>query len=376
MQGAESKENKAMRPLDGIRIVEAAGYLSGPLSAQMLGTLGAEVIKIEPPHGDAYRNVGHRWNGTGVMWGNCNNGKSSLALDLKSEEGMKKLKELIAETDIFIETWRPRVSAALGLGYEQLSRLNPRLIQVSMTGYGADGELAAQPAYDALIQGRVGLFAYEADGGFPRATNNFVADKVTGMLIAQFMLAALFQRERTGKGLHVETSMLDMMAYYTFPDAMHNRTFVDDDADQAKLPQPVFQTSDGYITLSPVTGKHFGRTLEGIGHPEWKEELKQIKSPKEMSRTFYDRIAGPIREKTSKEWLEIFTALDLPCGPVNNPEDMLKEPQIIHNRVFHEIDTPDGRKRVARYPATFDGQMLLPRGSAPTKLNSGKHSFG
>jgi len=374
MQGTEAG-SKGGGPLEGIRIVEAAGYLSGPLSSQLLATLGAEVIKIEPPQGDAYRNVGHAWHGTGVMWNNCNNGKSSLALDLKSQEGMQVLKDLIAEADVFIETWRPRVSAALGLGYEQLSRLNPRLIQFSMTGYGPEGALAAQPAYDALIQGRVGLFAYEADGGFPRATNNFVADKVTGIFSTQFILAALFQRERTGKGLHVETSMLDMMTYYAFPDTMHNRTYLEDDAGQTILPQPVFATSDGYITLSPVTGKQLGRTLEAVGHPEWKDELKQIKSRKEMTETFFRKIADPIRLKPSGEWLAKFTEVDVPCGPVNDPQDMLNDPQIVHNRMFHEMDTPAGRKRVTRYPATFDGRMLLPRGPAP-EFNKGKHRFG
>ncbi len=356
----------AQGPLAGLRVIEAAGYLAGPLCAQTLATLGAEVIKIEPPTGDAYRNVGHAIGGSGVMWTNANTGKKSVVLDLKSPEDLEKLKELIAGADVFIETWRPRVSAALGLGYGETSKLNPKLVQLSLTGYGPDGPLSAEPAYDAIIQGMVGLLDYEADGGAPRATNNFVADKVSAIFATQIVMTALLQRERSGKGVHVETSMLDMIASYAFTDTMHNRAFVADQAPQTILPQPIVATSDGHIVLSPVTGKQLGRTLEAVGHPEWKDDLKAIKSRRESTETFFNWIAEPIAQKPSAHWLAVFRELDVPAGPILKPEAMVDNSQLIHNGFFLEVATANGDLRVPRYPARFNGASFAPRSAAPT----------
>ncbi len=368
--------NAVSRPLEGFRVIEAAGYLAGPLCAHTLGVLGAEVIKVEPPTGDAYRNVGHAMGGNGVMWTNANSGKKSVALDLKDPADLAKLKELIAGADVFIETWRPRVSASLGLGYEETSKLNPRLVQLSLTGYGPDGPLSADPAYDAIIQGMVGLLDYEADGGRPRATNNFVADKVSAIFAAQIVLAGLMQRERTGKGVHLETSMLDMIANYAFTDTMHNRVYLEDSSDQTILPQPVVATSDGHIVLSPVTGKQLGRTLEAVGHPEWKDELKQIKSRKESTETFFKWVAGPIAEKPSAYWLEKFRELDVPAGPVLKPESMLENAQLAHNEFFQELESPAGKLRTPRYPARFDGVILAPSAPAPAIGADNETVFG
>lgn len=359
-------EDIAIRgPLAGLRVIEAAGYLAGPLCTQTLCTLGAEVIKIEPPTGDAYRNVGHAIGGTGVMWTNANTGKKSVVLDLKDPADLAKLKELISGADLFIETWRPRVSAALGLGYAENSKTNPRLVQLSLTGYGPDGPLSAEPAYDAIIQGMVGLLDYEADDGTPRATNHFIADKVSAIYATQIAMTALLQRERTGKGVHVETSMLDMIASYAFTDTMHNRAFVEDDSAQTILPQPVVATSDGHIVLSPVTGKQLSRTLEAVGHPEWKEQLKAIKGRRASTVAFFTWIAAPISKQPSAHWLQVFRELDVPAGPILPPEAMLENAQLAHNGFFTEIDTPSGKLRSPRYPARFNGATFGPRAAAP-----------
>lgn len=353
------------RPLDGIKVVEACSYLSGPFCAQMLADLGAEVIKIEPPTGDPYRKVGHAWDGVGTMWSNANRGKKSVTLDLKSEEGLNALKKLLLDADIFMENWRPHVSAGLGLSFEQLSQSNPRLVQLSITGFGPDGELASEPAFDSLIQGRTGLLAYEAAGGFPRATNTFLADKVSAVFCAQIVLAGLIERDKSGKGVHLQTAMLDIMSYYNFPDMFHNHTYLADQAEATLLPQPVLATKDGHLVLSPVTGRQLGKTLEAVGHPEWKEELKKITDRKEMTHTFFKWVAEPLKQKTTAEWLERLRELDVPAGPVNQPADHLSDPQVLHNKLFFEVETPSGAVRAHRYPAQFNGQMLTPRGAAP-----------
>ena len=361
-----SASNRAVRrPLEGYKVIEACSYISGPFCAQMLADLGAEVIKVEPPSGDPYRNFGHSWEGVGTVWTNSNRDKKSVMLDLKSPDDLSRFKSLLSSADIYIENWRPHVSASLGLSFDQLSQLNPRLVQLSITGYGPDGELAKEPAFDALIQGRTGLLSYEAAGGTPRTTNTFLADKVAAVFAAQMALAGLIERETTQQAVHLETSMLDIMSYYNFPDMFHNQTFVEDDAAVALAPQPVLATNDGYLVLSPVSGKQLSRTLDAVGRPEWKEEIKQIADRKKMTHTFFQRIAEPLKQKTTAEWLERFRELDVPAGPVNEPRDHLTDPQVIHNELYSELDTPTGRVRAIRYPARFNGQLLKPRSPAP-----------
>ncbi|HSV83119.1 MAG TPA: CoA transferase [Ramlibacter sp.] len=357
----------AGRPLEGVKVVEACSYMSGPFCAQMLSDLGAEVVKVEPPvTGDFYRGFGHKRGADGVPWMNSNHGKKSVALDLKSEEGLQRFRQLIAGADIYIENWRPRVSASLGVGFEATSALNPRLVHFSITGFGADGPLADQPAYDALLQGRTGLAFYEAAGGTPQASNSYLVDKIVATFCAQMVLAALIKRDRAGKAVHLQTSMLDIVSYFNFPDMLQNLTYVDDTTPVSYTPQPVLATSDGHIVLSPVTGKQLGRTLEAVGHPEWKEDFKRITDKRAMTRTFFERVAEPLKAKTSAEWVAIFTELDVPVAPVSQPREHLQDPQVLHNRIYSELDTPSGRIRAPRYPAQIDGQLLTPRGPAPS----------
>jgi crotonobetainyl-CoA:carnitine CoA-transferase CaiB-like acyl-CoA transferase len=353
------------RPLEGCKVVEACSYISGPFCAQMLADLGADVVKVEPPTGDPYRNFGHSWEGVGTVWTNSNRGKRSVVLDLKSPEDLERFRALLADADLYIENWRPHVSASLGLAFGQLSELNPRLVQLSITGYGPDGELSKEPAFDALIQGRTGLLRYEAAGGAPRATNTFLADKVAAIFAAQMALAGLRERDRTGKPVHLETSMLDMLSYFNFPDMFHNRTYFDDDAPSMLAPQPVLATKDGHMVLSPVSGKQLSRTLEALGHPEWKEEFKRIADRKAMTHAFFERIAAPLKQRTTAEWLARFREADVPAGPVNEPSEHLRDPQVLHNELYVEMESRAGRLRAIRYPARINGKLLKPTRAAP-----------
>lgn len=372
---AQNDGDTFKRPLAGVKVVEACSYISGPFCAQMLADLGADVIKVEPPTGDPYRNFGHAWEGVGTVWTNANRGKRSVALDLKSSDDLAKFRMLLRDADLYIENWRPHVSASLGLSFEAVSELNPRIVQLSITGYGPDGELAAEPAFDALIQGRTGLLSYEAAGGTPRATNTFVADKVAALFAAQMALSGLIARNREQKAIHLETSMLDMLSYYNFPDMFHNRAFLDDDSPPTLAPQPVLATRDGYLVVSPVSGKQLSRTLDAVGHPEWKEELKKITSKKEMTHTFFERIAEPLREKTTEQWLARFRELDVPAGPVNPPDAHLSDPQVVHNELYSTLETPTGPIRAIRYPARFNGHLLKPLQSAPALGEGNEHFF-
>ncbi|WP_144109951.1 CaiB/BaiF CoA transferase family protein [Paraburkholderia sp. BCC1886] len=353
------------RPLAGIRIVEAASYLAGPFAAQMLSDLGADVIKVEPPGGDPYRNFGMSRHGVGVVWGNANRGKQGVVLDLKTPDGLTAFRELLRSADIYIDNLRPHIADKLGVGKEAVDALNGSLIRLSITGYGPDGDAAREPVFDALVQGRTGLIAYEAAGGVPKATNSFMVDKLAASFVCQLAMAGLLARGRSGKAVHIQTSMLDIVSYFNFPDMFQHRTYLDDDSSWRAPPQPVVATRDGHIVLSPVSGRQLGKTLEAIGHPEWKDELRAIADKGEMTRTFFQRIAAPLKERTSQEWLATFREFEVPCGPVNDPDEHLEDPQVLHNRLYSTLDTPFGPIRSVRYPGVFDGHLLTARFAAP-----------
>lgn len=352
-------------PLSGYRIVEACSYISGPYCAMILADLGAEVIKVEPIAGDPYRSFGHHKDGLSAVWVNVNRGKRAVALDLKSDADRARLLDLLADTDLFIENWRPRVAKALGLDLETLSALNPKLIRLSITGFGEDGPLSSAPAFDALLQGRTGLVSAPNEGARNDSTPFFMIDKTSAMFAAQSALAALLHRERTGKAQHVKLNLLDTAAYFNFPDLFQHRTFLDDRSDWRAPPSPVLKTADGWIVLSPVSGKQLGRTLEVVGHPEWKDDFKKIADRVEMAHQFFRRIAPEIELRESAYWIAQFEAADVPVGPVYSADGHLNDPQVVHNALYAEASSPVGPVRSVRFPATFDGAVMRSTAPAP-----------
>lgn len=361
-----SEPSPFLRPLDGVKVIDMTTYLAGPFSAKMLSDLGADVIKVEMPTGDPYRNVGPMRDGTSIYWLNGNNGKRAVTIDLKSPEGLEQLKRLLADADIFIENSKPQVTAKLGLGPEAVQGINPALIRLSITGYGPDGPLSSEPVYDALLQGRTGLLAFEAGEGGPRATNHFLADKIGAAFACQMALAGIVARARTGKGMHLQASMLDIMSYYNFPDMLQHRTFLDDERTWNAPPQVVVATKDGHMVLSPVTGKQLSATLQVVGMVDRKDELRAIADSRQRTYRFFEIIAEPLAQKTTAEWLPLFGAAEVPVAPVNEPDDGLIDAQVAHNGIYSEMETPLGTVRAPRYPMTVDGHRLTPRGPAPS----------
>ncbi|WP_263144932.1 CoA transferase [Pseudomonas sp. RIT-PI-AD] len=359
------REHEAERPLDGIVVVETSSFLTGPFASLMLADLGAEVIKVEPPGGDGFRKFGHARGGFGASWTNANRSKRSIVIDLKTPEGVARIKRLLARADILVENWRPRVAASLGLGQEVLSALNPRLIRLSITGFGDTGPLAAAPAFDSLIQGRTGIVNAEGRNGSPAVTPFNMVDKVTGAFGAQAVLAALYARERNGRGSHVKLPMLDVMGYFNFPDMFQHRTF-DGDTSGWKPPQSqVLQTADGHVVISPANGAQMSKTLNAIERPEWKDDFKKMPDPVLMAEEFFRRVGEVVAQKTSAFWLQRFAELDVPAAPVFDFDQFLDDPQVANNRIFNQVMSPVGPIRAAKYPAEFDGRQMLPRSGPP-----------
>lgn len=340
-----------MGPLSGIRVLDLSQVVAGPFCAMMLGDMGAEVIKIEPPAGDVTRQVtAEERNGVPVGIINWNRNKRSMVLDLKRPGASAVFLRMAERAQVAIQNFRPGVVDRLGVGYSAVSARNPAIVYCSMAGYGFKGPWADKPAYDPIIQGLSGVMASQKTQGRPRAVKNIIADKVTA-LTAAFTIAAALNAARDGVGQHIELSMMDAVAYYLMGDTMSRRTFL---PDQPGTPPSMgtlepFQTADGYITIAPLTDHHWRSLLEAVGHPQWFE------GPEPRSERVRRSIKSLIElfpSRPSAYWLETIEKADVPCGPVNDYDTIWSDPQFIVNETFFEYDHPRaGRVRAVRSPA-------------------------
>ncbi len=202
--------------------------------------------------------------------------------------------------------------------------------------------------------------------GAPDVAPYWVVDKVVATFASQAVLAALFERERTGKGSHVSLPMLDVMAYFNFPDMFQHRTFVKDETPWRPAFTPVVRTSDGYVIVTPVNGGQISRTLKALGRPDIKEEMLSIKSHVEMVDRFYKRLNEIMATKPTAHWLALLGPHDVPIAPVRSLDEHLADEQVQHNRIYREVPTVAGAMRVPRYPATFGREQLEPAGAPPS----------
>ena len=350
--------------LEGVRVVDVAGYVTGPYACMILGDLGADVVKVEaPPKGDPMRSFGLTHDGTSVLFANVNRNKRSILLNLKSADGRTVFLDLVRRADVLVQNWRPGVARSLGLDDATLAAENPRLIRLAVTGYGREGPLSSRPAFDTLLQGHTSMAHVQGAGHQPEIIRSILADKTTALFGAQNVLAALVARSRDGSGRRIDLAMLDTMAYFNFPDLFQPRTVVPGDG-EAQTPERysahsgVVATSDGFIVVVPVSGAQIGRSLEAVGHPEWKPELKAISDPVDLIDAVMSRIESVTRTASTKEWLARFAAHDVPAGPVLDLDGHLADDQVRHNAIYSDLDHPRlGRIRQVRYPALFDGEM-------------------
>lgn len=354
-------------PLAGIRVVDLSSYMTGPLTATTLADLGASVIKVEPPGGDGFRGFGHKVNGWSALWSSCNRGKRSIVLDLKAPDGLATLKQLLSDADVLVENWRPCVAASLGIGNKELDAVNPRLVHLSITGFGESGPLAHAPAYDSLIQGYTGMAKLQGGDGAPAVAAYWVVDKVVAAFGAQAVLAALVQRGRSGRGSHVSLPMLDVTAYFNFSDMAQHRSFVGDETPWKTPFNPVVRTADGHLIVTPVNGGQLSRTLKALGRKDLKDQMLAMTNHGEMIDFFYRHLNEILSTQPTAHWIAFFAPHDVPVAPVMSLEEHLVDPQVEHNRIYHELPSHSGAAlRSPRYPARFDGTLLAPAGAPPT----------
>jgi crotonobetainyl-CoA:carnitine CoA-transferase CaiB-like acyl-CoA transferase len=356
----------ATGPAAGIRVLDLTTVVSGPFCTQILGDMGAEVIKVESPGGDSSRRMGLPMpENCSPLFVHCNRNKSSLSIDLKAPEGQALARKIASNIDVVIENFRPGVAERLGLGSERLRSENPSLIYVSINGFGSSGPYRDMPAYDTVIQGLTGFMPIQGGEGEPRLVQGIVADKVTALTAAYATLGALLARERgDGTGQHVDVPMLDAYAAFVMPDLFGPNTYPDEVAPPMPNPHRTWKTADGYIVLMAVEDDQFNGLCRAIDRegfiddPRCENLITRIMNMKELFSELELVIAGI----STKDMVDRCRAEGVPIAPVNDVDAFLVDPQVVSNRIVVEdaSDPALGRVRHMRNPVRY--------GSTPTSI--------
>ena len=351
--------------LQSVRIIDLTSIIFGPLATQMLGDLGADVIKVEAPEGDLLRQVQpsrHRLMGAAFLGANRN--KRSVVLDLKTQADRDRLRKLLVDADVMISSIRPAALARLSLDPETLRQENPNLITVSATGFGQDGPYAAKPAFDDSVQSVSGLASLPTlrdPEAKPDYSPTILADKLGGVTTAYAVMAALFHRERTGQAQHVEVPMFETLTAFLLAEHMDGATFdeVPRNFGYARMLVPhrrPLQTADGFITILPYTNAQWARFFKTVGRNDMIDHV-WVTDMDARSRNIgavYDMVAHIALTRTTDDWLDLMEQADIPAMPVRNLSDLPNDPHLAATGFFQRIDHPtEGAIWTTRPPVRF-----------------------
>lgn len=379
-------------PLNGVRIIDLTTVVSGPMATMALADQGAEVIKIERADGDYTRQLATRRGGFSASYLNNNRNKKSVVLDLKDPAGIESIKQLVIGADVFVQNFRPGVATRLGLGADVLRGLNPRLVYMSIAGFGFEGPLASKPVYDPLIQAVSSLTTVQAgsDNERPKLIRTILPDKLTGVQASQAITAALFARERTGEGQEVQLSMLDTVAAFLWSSDMNGHTFVGDEMEKEEsqsFADLVYDVEDGYLSISVMQDKHWEGVAKATGRLDILEDSRfRDAEQREIHRDERLKLTQSIIVNFKRD--DLLAKLEkegVPCSAVLTRREMRMHPQIAANKTLVEYDHPiAGRIRQARSPAVFFGTPATEMVPAPAlgehtdlilaELNNHEHS--
>ena len=374
-------------PLAGLRILDLTAVVLGPIATLHLADMGADVIKIEPPEGDVMRNAGNAPTaGMGPIYLACNRNKRSLCLDLKKPEAVAALKRLVKDADVFVHNSRPAAMERLGLGYEEVRKINPKIIYAYSLGYKRSGPYGAKPAYDDLVQGASGaaMLQSRVDGGPPRFLPSLVVDKTTGLHLAMGILGALVHRGKTGEGQMVEVPMLETITGFWLAEHLFEETYVPSrgqwgykrvlSADRKPYP-----TKDGYVCAIVYNEKHWLAFVEEIKRPELLTDPRFVNQNARSNNQV--AIQGIIAEatpaKTTAEWLAFFDKADIPAMGVLDLEDLPNDPHFKATGFFTEREHPtEGRIRTLASPFEYSATPADFRMHAPHLGENGPEVLG
>jgi crotonobetainyl-CoA:carnitine CoA-transferase CaiB-like acyl-CoA transferase len=342
----------APRPFSGLRVVDFSTLIAGPYGTRYLADLGAEVIKIETPEGDYLRTQAPLRDGHSTYFGQLNCGKKSVALNLKDPDTIAELKKLIATADVLVENFRPGVMARFGLDFETLAALNPRLIYCSVSGFGQGGLGAGRPAYAQTIHATSGLelvnLRYQDELTRPANSCLFYADVLSAVYAFSAINAALYHREKTGKGQFIDVSLLEstmnLMPY---------------DVQEAQFPAPIsrpvykpVRSSDGFVILMPNTQRNFVQMVQAMGHPEWAEDERfcDVMARYNNYPALLAQLETWTMQHTSVECEEILTAASVPCARYRTIAEALEDPLFAERGAFQTVSDPAGEYLVTNLP--------------------------
>lgn len=375
--GAAAGDGLKQGPLNGIRVLELGQYIAAPFAAKLLGDLGADVIKVESPAGDPMR----RWEGSvsySPQFGAYNRNKRGVVLDLKSEDGVARLKRLVESADVVLDNFRPGVMARLGLSPEALTETNPGLVTCSITGFGAEGPHAAKPSYDTVISAVGGMYSQVSTPGVLRPIGPAFSDLLAGMSAAQAITAALVARASTGSGEHIEITMIGSLIDFLTEAAS---TFLSTGAvsgpgTRSRRAQAfALAGSDDapFIVHLSVPEKFWTGLLAVLDRPELASDPRF--ATREARVANYEALDAELKAVAStrprRHWLERLTEHDIPHGPLNTIDELFDDPQIALLDLLTPVETPDGAlMRVPLHSARFS-RSGRPRYRAAPALEDG-----
>ena len=363
-------------PLQGIRVLDLTAVVLGPLGTQILADYGADVIKVEPPEGDMMRANGISLHpGMSSIFLAVNRNKRSIALDLKSPQGLAALQALIPTVDVVVHNMRVAAIERLGLGYEAVARLNPAIVYCAAVGFGQDGPHRDKPAFDDIIQAGCGLVALgAAQAETPDYTASLIADKTTGLVLSNAVMAALLHRGRTGQGQYVEVPMLETMTAFVLAEHMGGMTFRDSPI-KAGYPRLLeggrkpSRTSDGWISMLPYTERHWAAFFTEAERPDLAEKFS-IRDRHERNaqvRALYTELRALTPLRSTAEWMALCERLDIPATPIYGLDELPEHPHLKAVGLFEDAIHPtEGPIRQLRPTTRFSASPTRVYRQAPT----------
>jgi len=369
-----NRKRERMQPLAGLKVVELARVLAGPLAGQTLADLGADVIKIESPQGDDTRQWGppfidHGGEKSAAYFHSCNRGKKSVVIDFRTPEGQAQVRKLIADADILIENFKVGGLAKYGLDYDSLKAVNPRLIYCSITGFGQDGPYARRAGYDYIIQGMSGLMSVTGPpDGQPQKVGVAVTDIFTGIYACTGILAAVNQRHSTGKGQHIDMALMDVATAVMTNQAMNYLATGQaprrlGNAHPNIVPYQVFDCADGHIIVASGNDGQYRQFCGLLGleelaaHPDYATNAARLTNRDALSLA----LTAKTRHWTKTDLLAACEAHGVPAGPINDLEETFADPQVVHRGMRVDLD---GIPTV-RLPITFSDADVSPKTPSP-----------
>lgn len=350
-------------PFSGVRVIDLTINVLGPIATQMLGDMGADVIKVEAPLGDPMRTLGPRRNeGMAAHFVNFNRSKRSISLDLKQPQGMKALERLVATADVFVHNMRAAAAERLGIGPDAIRAVNRNIVYAYGTGYRKDGPKRDRPAFDDVIQGESGLAGMIGQAnGEPRFVPYAMADKLCGVFLSNAIGAALFRRERTGQGQVVHVPMYETMVSFNIADHMWEATYSGkpEDTGYPRMFTPhrrPYPTQDGHICLLAVTDAQWQRLLRALGRPDLAEDPRfaDMVGRTQYIDTLYGILGETMLTQTTAEWQKRLDEADIPNARMNTLHDLLADPYLRESGFIKQYDHPsEGPLTTMAFPLEF-----------------------